>query len=99
MGGSGTEERSHRSGSWRALRSATACTEEEDMLVLTRKAGECIVINGDIRVVVLSLEGNKCRLGVMAPLAVPVHRQEVYEKIKALPDDPSTFAFTGKTTG
>ena len=69
------------------------------MLVLTRKPGESIVINGDIRVVVLSMEGNKCRLGVVAPPAVPVHRQEVFEKIKAHPNDPSPLTFTGVTTG
>src|SRR5438270_12657042 len=53
------------------------------MLVLTRKAGESIVINNDIHVVVVSMDGNKCRLGVVAPPAVPVHRREVYEKLKA----------------
>ena len=53
------------------------------MLVLTRKVGESIVINDDIHVVVVSMDGSKCRLGVVAPPAVPVHRQEVYEKIKA----------------
>jgi carbon storage regulator len=69
------------------------------MLVLSRKAGESIVINDNIRVVVVSMEGNKCRLGVVAPLAVSVHRQEVYEKIRASQDDPTTLTFTGKTTG
>jgi len=69
------------------------------MLVLSRKAGESIVINNDIRVVVVSMEGNKCRLGVVAPLAVPVHRQEVYDKIRANQDDPSTLTFKGEITG
>jgi carbon storage regulator len=69
------------------------------MLVLSRKAGESIVINGDIRVVVVSLEGNKCRLGVVAPPAVPVHREEVYEKIRADQDSFSTLIFTGATSG
>lgn len=69
------------------------------MLVLTRKTGESIVINDDIKVVVLAMEGNKCRLGVVAPPAVSVHRQEVYEKIRAHPNDPSPLTFTGKTTG
>jgi len=65
------------------------------MLVLSRKAGESIVINDDIRVVVVSMEGNKCRLGVVAPLAVSVHRHEVYEKIRANQDHPSPLTFTG----
>jgi carbon storage regulator len=68
------------------------------MLVLSRKAGQSIVINDDIQVVVLSLEGNKCRLGVVAPLAVTVHRQEVYEKVRASQNDSTTLTFTGKTT-
>jgi carbon storage regulator len=53
------------------------------MLVLSRKVGESIVINDDIHVVVVAMEGNKCRLGIVAPSAVPVHRQEVYKKIRA----------------
>jgi carbon storage regulator len=54
------------------------------MLVLSRKIGESIVINDDIRVVVVARDGNRCRLGIEAPPDVPVHRQEVYEKVKAL---------------
>jgi len=69
------------------------------MLVLTRKIGESIIINDDIHVVVVAMDGNKCRLGVVAPPAVPVHRQEVYEKIKAGKgvEAPATLAFTGRT--
>jgi carbon storage regulator len=53
------------------------------MLILTRKAGETIVINDNIRVTVLSVKGNQIRLGVEAPENVPVHRQEIHERIKA----------------
>ncbi|MFR0673135.1 carbon storage regulator CsrA [Enterobacterales bacterium AW_CKDN230030176-1A_HGKHYDSX7] len=53
------------------------------MLILTRKAGETIVINDNIRVTVLSVKGNQIRLGVEAPEDVPVHRQEIHERIKA----------------
>jgi carbon storage regulator len=53
------------------------------MLILTRKAGETIVINDHIRVTVLSVKGNQIRLGVEAPEDVPVHRQEIHERIKA----------------
>ena len=53
------------------------------MLILTRKAGETIVINENIRVTVLSVKGNQIRLGVEAPEDVPVHRQEIHERIKA----------------
>jgi carbon storage regulator len=68
------------------------------MLVLSRKVGESIVINGDIRVVVVSLEGNRCRLGVAAPVAVPVHRQEVYERLGGQWQG-AALTFKGRTTG
>ncbi|WP_434771237.1 carbon storage regulator CsrA [Pseudomonas entomophila] len=53
------------------------------MLILTRKVGETIVINDNIRVTVLSVKGNQIRLGVEAPEDVSVHRQEIHERIKA----------------
>ena len=52
------------------------------MLVLSRKKNESIVINDDIRIVVVEIRGDKVRLGVEAPKEVPVHRHEVYEAIK-----------------
>jgi carbon storage regulator len=57
------------------------------------------VINDDVHVVVVAMDGNKCRLGIVAPPAVSVHRQEVYEKIRAGQEAPATLAFTGRTTG
>jgi carbon storage regulator len=47
------------------------------VLVLTRKIGEQIVINGDICVSVISVNGGRVRLGVVAPRAVPVFRGEL----------------------
>jgi carbon storage regulator len=52
------------------------------MLVLSRKKNESIVINNDIRIVVVEIRGDKVRLGVEAPREVPVHRNEVYEAIQ-----------------
>ncbi|MEE2657237.1 MAG: carbon storage regulator CsrA [Candidatus Latescibacterota bacterium] len=52
------------------------------MLVLTRKAGESIVIGSQIRVTVLEMQGRQIRLGIEAPSEIPVHRGEVYERIK-----------------
>lgn len=52
------------------------------MLVLSRKHGEEVVINDDVRVRVVSIRGDKVRLGFDAPNAVPVHRREVYDAIK-----------------
>ena len=50
------------------------------MLVLTRKVGEKIVIDGDVIVTVVAVAGNKVRIGVVAPEEVVVDRHEVYER-------------------
>ena len=56
------------------------------MLVLSRKKNESIIINDDIKIVVVEIRGDKVRLGVEAPKEVPVHRQEVYDAIKRSTD-------------
>jgi carbon storage regulator len=50
------------------------------MLVLTRRVGEEIVIDGNIRVIVTAVKGDKVRLGIIAPPSVPVDRKEVHER-------------------
>ncbi len=50
------------------------------MLVLSRRIGEEIVIDGNIRVVVTGVQGDRVRLGVFAPLSVCVERKEVHER-------------------
>lgn len=52
------------------------------MLVLSRKQGEKVVINGNISVIVVEVRGDKVRLGIDAPTDVPIHRQEVYDAIR-----------------
>lgn len=52
------------------------------MLVLSRKQDEEIVINGDIVIKVVDIRGDKVRLGITAPVEVPVHRREVAEAIR-----------------
>ena len=52
------------------------------MLVITRKAGEAVILNDNIEVVVVSVDGNQIRLGFNAPASIPVHRKEVYERIQ-----------------
>jgi carbon storage regulator len=47
------------------------------MLVLTRRAGEEIIIGGDIRVTVVAVNGQRVRLGITAPSSVPVVRREL----------------------
>ena len=52
------------------------------MLVLSRKAGEEIVVsNGDITISVLRITGKRVRLGVSAPSGIPVHRKEIHRRI------------------
>jgi carbon storage regulator len=53
------------------------------MLVLTRKANQSIMIGDQIEVSVLSVLGEKVRLGIQAPRAVPVFRKEVFLEIQA----------------
>lgn len=53
------------------------------MLILTRRVGETIVINDDIRVTILGIKGGQVRLGVEAPSNVAVHREEIHQRIKA----------------
>jgi carbon storage regulator len=52
------------------------------MLILSRKTGESLVIDGRIRVKIVRVEGDAVKVGIEAPADVPVHRQEVYEEIQ-----------------
>jgi carbon storage regulator len=56
------------------------------MLVLTRRIGETIVIDGDIRVTVVSVQGDKVRLGFVAPEYVRIDRQEIHARRTGLED-------------
>ena len=53
-----------------------------EMLVLTRKTNQSIMIGDDIEVTVLAVAKDKIRLGITAPREVPVFRKEVYLSIK-----------------
>lgn len=52
------------------------------MLVLSRKKGESIIIDGQIEVKVIAVEGDTVKLGIEAPKTVSIHRQEVYQAIQ-----------------
>jgi len=49
------------------------------MLVLSRYKNQAIVINDNIRIVIVEVRGDKVRLGIEAPKDVPVHREEIVE--------------------
>lgn len=53
------------------------------MLVLTRKGGQEIVIDGNIRITILTVNGDRVRVGITAPPDVRVDRQEVFERVAA----------------
>jgi carbon storage regulator len=52
------------------------------MLVLSRKQDEKIIIGDAITIMVVSIQGDKVRLGIEAPKHVSVHREEVYRAIQ-----------------
>ena len=54
----------------------------KEMLVLTRKSNQSIMIGDDIEVSVLSIMGEKVRIGIQAPRDIPVFRKEVYLEIQ-----------------
>ena len=52
------------------------------MLILTRKTGETLRIGDDIEVTILSQDGQQTKVGISAPPNIPVHREEVFQRIK-----------------
>jgi carbon storage regulator len=58
------------------------------MLVLSRKLGERIVINGNIVVTVVKIDRNQVRLGVEAPPEIPVFREEILPERSARSLEP-----------
>lgn len=55
------------------------------MLVLTRKAGESIVIGDDVVVTVLEVRGGQVRIGIEAPREVTIYRAEVHDQVLGEP--------------
>ena len=62
------------------------------MLVLTRRRGEGVTIGPTIRIVVLGIKGGQIRLGIEAPSAVEIHRDEVCVRIQ---EENQSAACTG----
>ena len=52
------------------------------MLALSRKENESIMIGNDIKITILEVKGEQVKIGITAPKAVPIYREEVYTQIK-----------------
>jgi carbon storage regulator len=52
------------------------------MLILSRKAGDSVLIDGGVRIVVLGVEGTSVRLGIDAPVDVRVLRGEILKQVE-----------------
>jgi carbon storage regulator len=52
------------------------------MLIITRRPSEKIMLGDDIVVTVMEISGQTARIGIEAPQAVPVYREEIWEAVK-----------------
>lgn len=52
------------------------------MLILTRRAGETLMIGENVSIKVLGVKGNQVRIGIDAPKDVAVHREEIFDRIQ-----------------
>lgn len=52
------------------------------MLVLTRKSEEAVRIGEQIKITIVEIKGNQVRLGIEAPVTVPIYREEIYEQVR-----------------
>jgi carbon storage regulator len=59
----------------------TAIYRRNIMLVLNRKSGQRVIIGDDVTVVILEIRGSQVKLGISGPKCVPIHREEVFQKI------------------
>lgn len=53
-----------------------------NMLALSRKKNEAIIINNNIEITILEVKGDQVKIGISAPKEVPVYRKEVYVQIQ-----------------
>lgn len=66
------------------------------MLILSRKIGESVVIDGRVIVKIIRTDGDTVKVGIEAPSSIPVHRQEVYEEIQRANREAATRAPLGQ---
>ena len=53
------------------------------MLIITRRAGEKVMLGDDIVVEVMEIVGNTVRIGIQAPRSLPVYREEIWDAVRA----------------
>jgi len=53
-----------------------------NMLVLSRRVDESLLIDKDIKITVLDIKGGQVRLGITAPESIKIHREEVFNRIQ-----------------
>jgi carbon storage regulator len=53
------------------------------MLVLTRKLGEVLRIGQEISIRIIDIKGKQVKVGIEAPIELPICREEIYEKVQA----------------
>jgi len=69
------------------------------MLILTRRAGETLMIGDEVTVTVLAVKGHQVRIGITAPKDVAVHREEIYRRIQNGAPNPAADVTVEDTTG
>jgi carbon storage regulator len=52
------------------------------MLILSRREGEALIIDNDVKIKILAIKGNQVSVGIEAPESVTIHREEIYKKIQ-----------------
>ena len=69
------------------------------MLVLSRQRDESIMIGDDVEITIVDVRGDKVRLGITAPKAIPVHRREIYDAIQREKSNGDGAEANGDTDG
>lgn len=70
-----------------AIRSGPKQRHSTDMLILSRRVNESIVIGDEVTITILNVKGGQVRIGITAPADISVHRQEIYERIQSAQAD------------
>ena len=69
------------------------------MLVLSRKTGEEIIIDGLIRVTITAIKGDRVRVGINAPPAIRIDRAEIHQRRNEFAEEAVEAVFPGECTG